>query len=757
MCGCNLRLFSTLALCLLMALGVFSRQQQQYAEQKCVKMTNEICRDLGYNSTLMPNIKAGIEKIDEASRRISEFSPLFHVSCFVNFKFFICNMFLPVCHLINGNPTPVYPCRHVCEAAKKGCEPLMKRYNFQWPEVLDCTTLPSADERNALCGSPPEVKPSMRTSTEISISTKNPEWIDVVEQFPSGVEWNEEKISNLFGPKQLSVQSICQRIPTMVYVNRDEKEYCVSRCDAVAMFTKADKRFANVWISTWSVICFMSTLVTVCTFLIDHKRFKYPERPIIFLSFCYNLYSIGYLIRVFGSYDNIVCENSDQGKHIVIKGMSVRACSIVFFFLYFFGMASALWWVILSVTWFLSAALKWGHEAIEKYSSLFHAVSWTVPTIQTIIAFVTRKVDADVLSGLCYIGAANSEDLLLFVIVPLLIYLLVGTLFLVMGFVALVRIRKELQRERNTNKLERLIIRIGIFSVLYSVPATIVVACFIHEYNRLKERAVCLTSRKCEANVKPKIELFYLRYFMLLVVGVTSGVWIWTSKTFNSWRRFYRKHFNGQRKPEEEKEKLYKKSSARPSSSLSSTNQRYKPQRRVSNEAINQYNVGVNNGGGQVVSSNATHGSNPNMIQQTGYMHQPQPTTFFFPIQQHPAGFMQAHNMPVSQAARPLEVNSRGFAATPTSNMTSDYDQNSEYLWKPQQPSSNNRDMYHDKRDQFKQSRQIYSQTSSSDQQSLSRYPTNNGTLTRNGHMIDPPSSPKSLSSRSHYSTEAKL
>ena len=38
------------------------------------------------------------------------------------------------------------------------------------------------------------------------------------------------------------------------------------------------------WILTWSVLCLVSTLFTVSTYLIDRERFRYPERPIVFLA-----------------------------------------------------------------------------------------------------------------------------------------------------------------------------------------------------------------------------------------------------------------------------------------------------------------------------------------------------------------------------------------------------------------------------------------------------------------------------------------
>lgn len=39
------------------------------------------------------------------------------------------------------------------------------------------------------------------------------------------------------------------------------------------------------------------------------------------------------------------------------EGLSNTGCAIVFLLLYFFGMASSLWWIILTLTWFLAAGM----------------------------------------------------------------------------------------------------------------------------------------------------------------------------------------------------------------------------------------------------------------------------------------------------------------------------------------------------------------------------------------------------------------
>ena len=78
--------------------------------------------------------------------------------------------------------------------------------------------------------------------------------------------------------------------------------------------------------------------------------------------------------------------------------------------LYFFLMAGSLWWVMLSLAWFLSAALKWGKEAISARSQIFHTVAWTVPSIQTIIMLVLKKVEGKLFNFLMIRYVSNARS-----------------------------------------------------------------------------------------------------------------------------------------------------------------------------------------------------------------------------------------------------------------------------------------------------------------------------------------------------------
>uniref|UniRef100_A0A182SNG3 G-protein coupled receptors family 2 profile 2 domain-containing protein n=1 Tax=Anopheles maculatus TaxID=74869 RepID=A0A182SNG3_9DIPT len=69
------------------------------------------------------------------------------------------------------------------------------------------------------------------------------------------------------------------------------------------------------------------------------------------------------------------------------------SCTVLFMALYFCCMAAFAWWACLALAWFLAAGLKWGHEAIESRSHLFHLVAWAIPAVQTIFVLALGKVE----------------------------------------------------------------------------------------------------------------------------------------------------------------------------------------------------------------------------------------------------------------------------------------------------------------------------------------------------------------------------
>lgn len=524
---------------------------------KCEPITIPLCKDIQYNETIMPNL-LNHQKQEDAGLEVHQFFPLVKVQCSPQLKFFLCTMYVPVCTVLED---AVPPCQRLCNQARNGCETLMNKFGFQWPESLRCDQFP----KRGLCVG--------ENTTEGAETTKAPPTKPGDGGTPKPGDGGTDTgdgddteviITNDLGfqcPSGLKVpKGFDYRLKVGKHVERD----CGAPCYDM-FFDNKQREFARWWIGIWSCICLASTLFTVLTFMIDMQRFRYPERPIIFLSGCYFMVALAYLVG-FALREKISCNDKfeipnvpeSRVQQVVTQGTKKEGCTILFMMLYFFSMASSIWWVILTLTWFLAAGMKWGHEAIEANSQYFHLAAWAVPAIKTIAILAMGQVDGDVLSGVCFTGIFDEDALRGFVLAPLVVYLIIGTSFLLAGFVSLFRIRTIMKSDgTKTDKLEKLMVRIGIFSVLYTVPATIVIACYFYEQAFREKWTITWHATSCDAMAItcpptemvgskpwPDFNVFMIKYLMTVIVGITSGVWIWTGKTFNSWRMFSRRIFS---------------------------------------------------------------------------------------------------------------------------------------------------------------------------------------------------------------------
>ena len=393
---CVLLIFSTT--------GVISQRNpiqgpEQPTHGLCEDITIPICRDIGYNQTFMPNM-LGHETQNDAGLEVTTYHPLVKINCSPQLSLFLCTLYLPVCTILT---TPVPPWRSVCIAARDGCKGLMKKFGHDWPEHMACEKFPDPPE---LCvsstgGSNPAApggfstletpvfnRPgvfedinSVRTTTSTSFKVPSAEF-EVHSECPKDWEMKSKQAGK--------------------YELRLSDDYIVKNCGLPCrnvMFTEKHEEFARYWIGVWAILCFISTLFTVLTFLIDMRRFRYPERPIIFISGCYLIISACYVVG-FVLQDRVSCVTSDGGVSVVTQGTKNEGCTILFMLTYFFTMASSIWWVILTLTWVLAAGLKWGHEAIESNSQYFHLAAWAIPAIKSITIIAVGAIDGDVLSGM---------------------------------------------------------------------------------------------------------------------------------------------------------------------------------------------------------------------------------------------------------------------------------------------------------------------------------------------------------------------
>ncbi|CAL8316416.1 unnamed protein product [Merluccius merluccius] len=492
----------------------------------CEPITLRMCQGLPYNSTFMPNVLNHYDQ-QTAALAMEPFHPMVNLQCSQELRMFLCALYAPVCTEY-GRVT--LPCRRLCLQARSDCYGLMDMFGVSWPQEMDCNRFPDCDE------------PYPRAADLLSSSeTPSPEAPGAVQRDYGFWCPRELKMDPDLGYSFMGVRDCSPPCPNM-YFGREELAP------------------ARYFIGVASIVCLSATLFTFLTFLIDVSRFRYPERPIIFYAVCYMMVSLAFFLG-FLLDDAVACNPASPGRFraaTVTQGSHNKACTLLFMVLYFFTMAGSVWWVVLTVTWFLAAVPKWGSEAIEKKALLFHACAWGLPGALTVTLLAMNKIEGDGVSGVCFVGLYDLTALRWFLLAPLGVDVVVGVALLLAGIAALNRVRMEIPLEKeNREKLVKFMIRIAVFSVLYLVPLLTVLACYLYESSHRPAWETTWVQERCkeyhipcpyqvEQNSRPDLVLFITKYLMMLIVGIPSVFWVGSKKTCFEWASF----FHGKRRKE---------------------------------------------------------------------------------------------------------------------------------------------------------------------------------------------------------------
>jgi hypothetical protein len=186
-----------------------------------------------------------------------------------------------------------------------------------------------------------------------------------------------------------------------------------------------------------------------------------------------------------------------------IKGSGGIYCILNFLFTYYFGMASLIWWCVITVTWFLSSRLNWNNKTIGLYGKYFHLFAWILPSIQTFFVLSLSLIDADSLYGVCSVGNLNRRNLLVFIIIPTVIYLTIGLLFLFASSSKTTMIKK-------SSSKRLLKVKVVIFSFFFVATTVCSVVINMYEYynrDKWEKDSICINKPKGICN-KKSFQLF---------------------------------------------------------------------------------------------------------------------------------------------------------------------------------------------------------------------------------------------------------
>lgn len=312
----------------------------------------------------------------------------------------------------------------------------------------------------------------------------------------------------------------------------NERGNCVYKCGTDAYYTTHQKKVIETCILVFSVICFIFTLFSLITFWTESTRFKFPERPVLFLTLCYNLLSICYLLKIFYQKStNIPLPdelNDFNGITSIKTGDGSNQCAInsqclaYFIIINYLIISASFWWLVFGLCWWLSTAKQWSPEALERKSGLFHVLAWLLPLTSPIAALLFGAIKKTELTGMC--TAAGFTE------VPSLILLTLGAIFIMLSAKSL----KSLRSSWKNSKLSQVMSRILLFGTIFVVPAITAIALMSFDYDH--DLAPCLPGETCYQPAKRQINISIIRYACLLLGGI-SGIWVWSKKTCLSCRK----------------------------------------------------------------------------------------------------------------------------------------------------------------------------------------------------------------------------
>ncbi|XP_014210229.1 frizzled-9-like [Copidosoma floridanum] len=529
----------------------------QGSSAKCEKLNVPFCAGLRYNLTAMPNFM-GHEDQQQAERGLAPLMPLVQYNCSRHLRFFLCSVFTPVCSEHVAMQIPA--CKPLCLSVRHDCENTLRELNLPWPHMLDCDRFPEIG--STLCVQPP---PEESLDAELPGSTDRPNEQPQQQQDTNDKEQPQWPLVQPMQPMPLPPRANPhQKCPTHFvetpYVDVVSFSHysirafmlvtsCVPRCGVDAYYRAAEKRFAERWMVGWAWLCFLSTLFTLLTFWVEPSRFRYPERPIVFLALCHNLISVAYIARGAVGAEALSCADQDDGPSYVPvnDGMRSATCTLWWLARYYLGVASSVWWAILCGCWLLSARNEWSSEALHNIAGYLHAAAWGFPVLLSGGALMSRSISSDELTGLCRV---SDDSALWLEVIPNASLLLVGCCFGTAAGAGLIRVRRAVRLVgRSAKKLERLMTRLGVFGLVYALPALVGLGCLLHESRerpRWRTEALlaaidCRSSPSCVPGGPSRrpagLEVAFLRLFLALLSGVASGMWVWSGKTCRAWSK----------------------------------------------------------------------------------------------------------------------------------------------------------------------------------------------------------------------------
>lgn len=423
---------------------------------------------------------------------MASFAGILSSECSVHARFLLCSAFAPLCsEQVSGS---VSACRALCESVVEDCKEELKLLS---PTVmLDCAAFPLRADRR-LCMRPPNAS-------------------ELEPEPPPPPRWPYEHELREHGCPPAHT-----RAPT---------GECWPACGQNAQYTQSEKRVAEVWITTLAWLSLLSTSFALLTFCAEPSRYRYPERPVVWMAACHAIVALAYVTRSWLGAKIVSC----AGTTLAVDGLASPTCVAFFSLTYYFTLAADAWFANACVAWYLTAASEWSTEALERAAAYLHAVAWGWAGAWTAAALALRRVTADELTGTCGISDAAAAAL---IGVPRGALLVTSIALAAGACPGIMRVRRALD-SRGARRVGRLAARAAAAGVLYFILAAFGTGARVFEAHLRENQTGLAVLAALEAGeVQQATKSGGLSICVWLSCGIAAGVWAWSKKSTVVWRK----------------------------------------------------------------------------------------------------------------------------------------------------------------------------------------------------------------------------
>ncbi|KAI3385031.1 hypothetical protein SNEBB_005681 [Seison nebaliae] len=336
-------------------------------------------------------------------------------------------------------------------------------------------------------------------------------------------------------------------------------------------------------LSIWSILCLVCSIFSIITIVSGKKYMNSQENSMLYLSICYLVISIGYIIRLIVSHENTACHNNRLLMNIGFRSFSlinqiptISSCIFSFIIIYFFVISAHLWWCC--------SIISWNATIVNSKQYTFpiqHLFIWSISFILTMIALLMNSVEGDAISGICSISfnslPMNFSNIILFFIIPIIVNIMITIIFLIIGYYRLVCSQKksvdrnddDLDKKKDINEWrehfahkkkneklnensKKILIKFGIFNMSHLIPSFLFILSIFEENrlrNEINEKGYCSInmningdSKNCLnewneiKNVESNYFILILRHLSILTNGIIIAIFLISKDTIKLWK-----------------------------------------------------------------------------------------------------------------------------------------------------------------------------------------------------------------------------